>query len=309
MATGKQKAGRKYSVDSTGITSLEKDFVVIQDAVMAADGEVLTFAGVPAIGSAHPKFSDLIVKSYDVKEGERSDKGTLVVTVKYEKASVESNSEEGGSTTSAQVEQWGWDDGTDEKELTTGADGTPVVNSAGDPFETVPKVTSPAPVFTKVMNFQSRQGSWMSHNCTVNGSSVTIGGMSFDPGTLLCTVCEKRLIGNEDWKYQYTVRLRYKSNKVSIGGEETAVEIGWDVAVADAGMREIDENDTELKLIRVMDKETGKMCAITSPVLLDGEGKKLADGNPPYNFRVIAFARSNFPAWFTSEPTASQEGK
>ena len=305
----RQKAGRKYTVESTGITSLEKDFIVLQDAVMEADGEVLTFEGVPAIGSAHPTYSDLVVKSYDVKEGERSDKGTLVVTVKYEQNSIESRSGEGGSTTSAQVEQWGWDDGTDEKELTTGADGTPVVNSAGDPFETVPKVTVPAPVFTKVMNFQSRQSGWMKLNCTVNGSSVEIGETSFDPGTLLCTVCEKRLIGNEDWKYQYTVRLRYKSNHVSIEGSEVSLEIGWDVAVADTGMREIDENDTELKMIRVMDKETGKMCAITSPALLDGKGKKLADGARPYNFRVIAFPRANFPGWFTSEPTASQEGK
>ena len=66
----KQLAGRKYSVDSGGITTLKKDFIVIQDAVMAANGEAVSFTGVPAIGTAHPSFPGLYVQSYDVQEGE-----------------------------------------------------------------------------------------------------------------------------------------------------------------------------------------------------------------------------------------------
>lgn len=302
----KQKAGRKYSVDSGGITTLKRDYIVVQDAVMSADGEAVSFPGVPAIGSAHPTYTGLYVQSYDVQEGEGKDKQTLIVTVNYAPQTTETS----GTGTDAQtvaVDEWGWDDGTDEKELNTGADGTAVRNSAGDPFESVPKVLAPAPVFTKVMKFKTRQTGWNGVTCCVNNAQVTIGGITFPIATLLCTVCEKRLIGNKDWKYQYTVHLRYKSNLVKINGANVATDIGWDVAIADAGMRELDSNGDK-KLIRVVDKETGKMCNVASAALLDGNGAKLDDGDEPYNFRFQAYSRAAFPAWFYSEPTLQEEG-
>lgn len=295
----KQKAGRKYSVDSGGITSLKKDFIVVQDAVMSADGEAVSFTGVPAIGTAHPNYPGLYVQSYDVQEGEGKDKQVLTVTVNYGPQTSEAGGE--GESDIA-VDEWGWDDGTDEKELIEGVDGTPVLNSAGDPFESVPKVMAPAPVFTKVMKSKTRQAGWNAVTCCTNDATVTIGGLAFPAGSLLCTVCEKRLIGNAQWKYQYTVHLRFKSNYVKVAGASAMTDIGWDVAIVDAGMRELDGESGEKKLIRVIDKETGKPCTVTSAALLDGNGAKLADDGEPYNFRFQAYERATFPSWFYSEP-------
>ena len=307
----KQLAGRKYSVDSGGITTLKKDFIVIQDAVMAENGEAVSFTGVPAIGTAHPSFPGLYVQSYDVQEGEGKDKQKLTVTVNYGPQTTETSGT-GSDAVTVAVDEWGWDDGTDEKELVTGVDGTPVLNSAGDPFESVPKIMAPAPVFTKVMKFKTRQSGWASSNCKVNSAAITVGGVECPIGSLLCTVGEKRIIGNKDWKYQYTVHLRLKSNMVKINGSSSLTDIGWDVAVLDAGMRELvatgDGEGTEKKLIRVLDKETGKMCTVTSAALLDGSGAKLADGGEPYNFRFQAYERATFPNWFYSEPTLAEEG-
>ena len=303
----KQKDGRKYSVDSGGITTLKKDFIVVQDAVMAENGEAVSFPGVPAIGTAHPSFPGLYVQSYDVQEGEGKDKQTLTVTVNYGPQTTETSGT-GQDAVTVAVDEWGWDDGTDEKELVTGVDGTPVLNSAGDPFESVPKIMAPAPVFTKVMKFKTRQSGWANSNCKVNSSAITVGGVSCPIGSLLCTIGEKRLIGNADWKYQYTVHLRLKSNMVKIAGANTLTDIGWDVAIADAGMRELDEDSGEKKFIRAIDKETGKMCTVTSAALLDGQGAKLADGEEPYNFRFQAYERASFPSWFYSEPTLQEEG-
>lgn len=294
----KQKAGRKYSVDSGGITQLKKDFIIIQDDIMTANGEVLTFSGVPAIGSAHPSYPGLFVLSYDVAEGEGKDKHTLVVTANYGPHTSEAS---GSGEAAVAVEEWGWDDGADEIELTAGKDGTPVLNSAGDPFDSVPKVLAPAPIFTKVMKFRQRQSGWAAANCKVNSSALTVGGMSCPIGTLLCTIGEKRIFGDPEWKYRYTVHLRYKSNPVKINGANNLTDIGWDVAVTDAGMREI--IDGEKKLIRVLDKETGKMCTVTSAALLDGQGAKLDEGSSPYNFRFQAYERATFPDWYFSEPT------
>lgn len=308
MATQiKQKAGRKYSVDSSGsITSLKKDFMVIQDSAMAADGETTSFSGVPALGSAHPNYPGLFVSGYEVQEGEGSDKNVLTVTVTYEPETTETNGEEGSEVTCC-VDEWGWDDGTDEKELVAGVDGTDVLNSAGDPFDSVPKILAPAPVFTKVMRFKERQTGWSASNCKVNAAQVTIGGVAYPIGSLLCTVAEKRIIGDKNWKYQYTVHLRYKSNPVKIAAAQTATDIGWDVAVVDAGMRALDEMGDK-KLIRVVDKETGKLCTVTSAALLDGAGHKLEDSDNPYVFRFQAYERASFPAWFYSEPTPIEEG-
>ena len=302
----KQKAGRKYSVDSSGITALKKDFIVIQDSPMSASGELLTFPGVPAIGSAHPSYPGLFVQSYDVQEGEGKDKQTLIVTANYGPETTETSGSGQDAVTSV-VEEWGWDDGTDEIELTCGQDGTPVLNSAGDPFESVPKVMSPAPVFTKVMKFKTRQTGWNAATCTVNAAPVEIGGISFPAGSLLCTICEKRIIGDKNWKYRYTVRLRYKKNLVKVAGAKQLIDIGWDVAVVDVGMRELDGNGKK-KLIRVFDEETGKPCTVTSSALLDGTGKRLGDGKDPYNFRFQAYARATIPSWFYSEPTLIEEG-
>lgn len=304
--TSRQKSGRKYSVDSGGITTLKKDFIVIQDSVMSENGEALSFPGVPAIGSAHPSYPGLYVQSYDVQEGEGKDKQTLIVTANYALQTTEISGV-GENAVTVAVDEWGWDDGTDEKELVTGVDGTPVLNSAGDPFESVPKVMAPAPVFTKVMKFKARQSGWFDSNCKVNASQITVGGVSCPIGSLLCTVGEKRIIGNKDWKYQYTVHLRFKSNKVKINGADSLTDIGWDVAVLDTGMRELDA-DGEKKLILTIDKETRKPCTVTSAALLDGHGVKLPEEHEPYNFRFQAYERASFPSWFYSEPTLQEEG-
>jgi hypothetical protein len=300
--TSKQKAGRKYSVDSSGITTLKKDFVVIQDSPMAADGEVLSFGGVPEIGSAHPQYSGLYVQSYDVQEGGDNDKRTLIVTANYGPQTIETGE---GTGDASRVEEWGWDDGTDEIELTSGQDGTPVLNSAGDPFESVPKIMTPSPVFTKVVKYKIRKSGWNTAFCTVNSNAVTIGGISFPARSLLCTISEKRLLDGGEWKYRYTVKLRYKKNLVKIEGSNALVDIGWDVAVLDAGMREKITNGStvEKRLIREIDKETGKTCVVTSPALLDGSGAKLASGGTPYNIRFQAYAAATLPSWCYSEPT------
>ena len=303
MATQvKQKDGRKYQVDGSGITSLKRDYFVIQDATMGADGEAVSFTGVPAIGSAHPNFSGLYVQSYDVNEGTGKDKNILTVTVNYGPKTTETSGE-GSSMITSRVDEWGWDDGTDEKELVEGVDGTTVLNSAFEPFESVPKIMAPAPVFTKVVSFASRQSGWADSMCKVNESSVTIGGKSFPIGSLLCTVAEKRIIGSSDnMKYQYTIRLRYKSNKVKIAGASTSTDIGWAVGIVDCGMKEINASGDK-GLIRDIDPETKRPVVVTSAKLLDGHGGKLADGEDPYVFRFQAYERASFPGWFYSEPT------
>ena len=301
--TGKLMDGRTYGVNDGGIDKITRRYEVILDAIPATNGERTTFPGVPAIGSKHPTYTNLTVKRYDVEEGKGANKKVTIVNVIYE-PTTEETSGEGEEEQTFQVDEWGWDDGADEKELTEAADGTPVLNSAGDPFESVPKVSVPAPTFTKVMKFQDRQSGWNSCNCKVNAEAVTIGGISCPIGSLLCSVSEKRLLGDPIWRYQYTVHLKLKSNPVKLQGADTATDVGWDVAITDAGMRALNDDD-KLEIIRMPDPETKKMCTVTTPCLLNGEGRaqinQYADQGP-YNFRFQAYARATIPSWFYSEP-------
>lgn len=298
----KQKAGRKYSVEGGGISSLRREYVVVMDEIMPANGEMIAFPGVPAIGSTHPIYNNLVVKSYDVDEGKGSDKITLIVTVNYGKQESEEIQGSEAETIDCAVDEWGWDEGTDEIELTQGVDGTPVLNSAGDPFDSVPRISALAPCFTKVMRFKERQDGWADHICCVNNTKISFGGLDFPAGTLLCTVAEKRIFGDDIWKYRYTVHLRYKPNLVKIEGSKQLTNIGWDVAVVDAGMREKDAKTGKKKLIKTVDKESNRECVVTSPALLNGKGGQLAADAGPYVFRFMAYSRTNFPTWFYSEP-------
>ncbi len=303
-----QRDGRRWAVDDGGIQSLTRRYRIQLDGNnLAANGEAISFSGVPAIGTAHPSYPKLKVASYDVIEGEGTDKRVLDIDVKYERAESESTTPgEGETAEEYAVEQWGWEPGTDERELVTDMDGNPVLNSAGDPFESVPTVSTPAPVFTKIVKFATRQD-FAEYVCTVNSGAVTIGNVSCPAWTLLCNVSEQRIIGGSAYKYRYTIQLRYRTNKVKINGSNSLTELGWHMAITDAGMRQKNATTGKLELIKVLDPETKKPCVVTSPELLNGSGvavTRSSGSNPtPYNLAFKAYATSSFPPWFYSEPT------
>lgn len=310
MATGKMRDGRTWSVDEGGISSLKRKYIVILDGVTGENAEPLTFPGVPAIGSVHPLHRGLVASSYDVEEGQGSAKNTLEVTVNYKPRTYEVNNiptEEGETVeVTSQVESWGWEAGTEEREMVDSADGKSVLNSAGDVYESVPTISVSAPTFTKVMRFQSRQAGAMNCDCKVNGSPVTIGGRDYPEGCLRCHVAEQRVFGDATWNYRYTIQLKFRSNLVRLEGNGASTDIGWDVAITDAGMRERKADGSGLKLIKAIDPETGKKCSVTSPELLDGNGYAVDRSGgiepTPYNERYQAYERTNFPEWFYSEP-------
>lgn len=302
------KDGTSYDVTNAGATNIQQKYQIVLSRPLAPGELITTFIGgtasVPAIGTEHPNRPGYYAAKYSISQPRGAGKNTLDLTLTY--------SPEGPATdviletnTDSLITDWGWDDGTSSRDLVNSVDqnGTPVVNSAGDPFETAPQVETPAPSFTKVVKFKTRRDYW-DYMCKVNQAAMTIGGVSCPARTLLCTVSERLLIGDEVWPYQYTIRLRYRSNKVMVNG--TLTEIGWDVGVVDAGMREIDQNTGELKLIQVLSKETNQLATVTSPELLDGQGHAITRGSSSSQSATIlvfqAYERASFPSWFTSAP-------
>lgn len=60
-----------------------------------------------------------------------------------------------------------------------------------------------------------------------------------------------------------------------LGSGTDPIEFGWDIPVVDAGMRALDDsNPPKPQVIMQIDEESKLPCAVTSPELLDGSGKK-----------------------------------
>ena len=305
------KDGTSYDVTENGAENLSLHYQVLLSCPMPETQLITAFASgataIPAINSEHPARAGMYAARYKISQPRDAKKHTLDVTVEYAVrgfALDPLDPEDPADLTESQVLEWGWDDGTTTRELTTDVTGAAVVNSAGDPFDSVPEVMSPAPTFTKVMKFKMQQ-SYAGYMCKVNRTAMTIGGWQCPAGTLLCTVAEKLNISEPEWPYTYTVRLRYRTNKVSSGSSSVA-EIGWQVSVIDKGMRERDATTGELKQIQVVSKETGKPVDVASAALLDGSGHALvtSGGQTPYPVTLPfqAYETADFPAWFTSKP-------
>lgn len=301
------KAGKTYSANSNGAQGVKATYQVVLTAPLAMDELPTSFSGVPAIGSEHPSRPGLYVTGYEITQPDGEAKHTLNVEVSYAPSNFETQSDPQTGTESTQITEWGWDDGTTDVELLNDAiTGDPVVNSAGDPFEEVPTHSIFTPTFTKVFKTSKRKD-WNNLSCVVNSANVTIGDLTFAPHTLLATVGEKILIGETVYPYEYTIHIRLRSQKVKIAQAQTPTEIGWDLAIVDAGMREMKAGGV-MQFIEVWSKETGQPTQVTTSELLNGHGEAMprsASGTPaePYVLRFAAYPEAAFPDWMVSEPT------
>lgn len=314
------KDGTSYSIDENGASGIVLRYQVVLSEPLPQSQLLKSFSAggvaIPAIGSEHPDRPGHYVAGYDVRQPGGAAKKTLDVTVKYTPRNY--TTESGGSDEEGQpiefgsnIESWGWDDGTTSRELVDDALDKPVRNSAGDQFDSVPQVEYPSPTFQKIVRFEKRINGWFDFNCTVNADPVVIGGVSFPPFTLLCTVSETLEPTHVKWPYRYSVRLRYRTNRARVNGSSEQTECGWDVAITDAGMREIGD-DGKLKFIETISKETRRPVAVTSPELLNGNGKAVTRGSeastvPTYNLRFQTYKSMKFPDWFTSEPLLARD--
>ena len=305
MATTIQKDGRQWHVDSTGINSLTRRYTITLDTNnLPSNGETpLVGYNLPIIGSSHPSYSNLKVQSYDVEEGEDNEKKILNVTVNY--AFNDSSSSGGSEGDEYHIERWGWDLGTSDQELTTDISGNAVLNSAKDPFENVPIIQVPTPTFTKVVKYKNRKTGWNKLAGCVNKEDVIIGGVTFPKWTLLCNIAEERIYG-EEWIYRYTVQLKYKSCKARLRGSSEEKEIGWQLAIVDAGIREIGP-DGKKRVILLPSTDSNIDVAVTSPTLLNGKGKALPISQDPekpvkpYCGLFYAYIPTKIEKWMITE--------
>ncbi|MBQ6007318.1 MAG: hypothetical protein IJL17_02180 [Kiritimatiellae bacterium] len=297
--------GREWGDEAgKGMSSVSARYLVILDSPLDDDALLDNVSGLPKLGDAHETFENLIVKSRRFSEGKGSEKTRVEVTVEYGPQTNQDEEDEHEVATLS-VEKIGWQSGSVQRDLTNDVEtGAPVLNSANQPFESVPQVDRPAPTYVKVFKTKTRWASYVTYVDKVNSGTLSVGGHTFAADQVRCSQAdEERIFGDPDgWMYRYTIALQIMSNKVKINGSDSMRECGWQVPVVDCGTVQLSQgSDQEVERITVA-TDSGKSVPVSSPVLLDGSGHFDPAQTDPYVFLVVAYERVSFPSAFTSEP-------
>ncbi len=293
--------GREWSVDVNGAQALTEKYIVFFAEPISAPAA--TYPGLPSIGSAHGTFTGLFVQGYKIHEGDGSEKNRIIVDVEY--APVVKNGEgEGSGESQTYIEAMGWRSGSVQRDFVTDAvTGEAVLNTAGQPFDSVPQVDRPAPTWYKTWKAKSRNASYVTYANKVNSASLSVGGHSFAAGTVRCVTADEERIFNDSagFKYRYSIELQVVSNKVKLNGANTLTECGWHMPIVSTGTLELGTGQNpELHRITVQ-TDDGSEVPVSSPVLLDQYGHFDPSQTEPYTVLFKAFEETSFPAVFTSE--------
>ena len=311
--TAKLRGFRKWTVDGGGgISSLTARYVAIResdpDGEMSTDDLPVSITGLPAIGEAVSEdFPNLIVRTYSIEEEGANEKRVLTIDVNCSLRDPQNWDVSQFPPRGQAIQELSFTSGSVSRDLTQDAiTGKLVLNSAGQPFDSVPQIDVPSPTFRKVVKVKSAQA-WAQFQGKVNAAQIQIAGTSWAAHQVRCVQADRVKLWNDEFGFveQWTIGLQMMSNLAKIEGG-SAVEIGWDRAIVDQGtMQKNDGSGSQqgdIVPVMVTSAETGKEIAVSQPVLLDGQGyAMLSPGATPYAFRVAPYPETTFPTDFYSE--------
>ncbi len=257
----------------------------------APDSSSSAVTGLPAAGSAHPANAAITVRSYSFTATSDNKTGhdAWECAVRYDVKDVAGT---GGSGESYRYTAKRL--GTVECSVDLIADaetGAPVVNAAGDVFDSVPQRT----IFSPAVEWRRKQTASPAALCelsgTLNASEFTALGVTFPPRTGRLFVSADWTPGDEDWPWEVTYRIEGRNLYVEIDG--SPVNIGWDEAFLECGYKYVETVGG--KIVRFMDEdeETGELrpSAMPQPLKADGTDGR---GYPPAIRRVATAKGSSW---------------
>ena len=161
----------------------------------------------------------------------------------------------------------------------------PVVNAAGDPFETVPMVERPLMEIQLTRNQDQSPSEIINLNNTVNLAAVTVAGFSVPAKCGRLSIEADRNFGGA---FKWTVTFRIVVNPAT-----------WDIEVLNNGYRYLETPSLGLASNKVKFTETtddGRVVECSSPQLLGLDGSK---GDGQNRIYYLKFAAYNSASWST----------
>lgn len=228
------------------------------------DGTTPTVTGLPAYGDAHPDDDDLVVSNISfAQEDEHSHVWRATVT--YSAGAANS----GDSTDKAKYTRLHFGTVVESRELTVDADNpqVSVVNSAGDPFESVPQVERH---FLEIQITRNQDAlPDMDLNGSVNSTAVTVAGVSIAAKCGRISIEADRNFGKG---YKYSVNIRITVNPDT-----------WALTVLQNGYRYYDGGSGVTDPVKFTETTAdGRVVECSTPQLLDENGYDNRGGTPVY---------------------------
>ena len=240
-------------------------FILADGARPVIDGEHPTVTGIPAYGSAHPVDDSLSVTNIAfAQEGEHSHVWRATVTY-----SAGEDQDIGDEEDMARYTRLHFGTVTESQELTVDADNAnvKVVNSAGDPFESVPQVERHFLEIQLTRNQNSLPD--MSLNGSVNKTALTVAGVSIQVKCGRIAIEADRNFGKG---YKYSVNFRITINPDT-----------WALSVLQNGYRYYPGGSGVSDPVKFTETTAdGRVVECSTPQLLDEYGYDNRGGEPVY---------------------------
>lgn len=247
-------------------------------------------SGLPAEGDEHPANADLTVAEFRIAEHEPG-VAWRRVSVIYTRGEEEEESGSGGTSSIGKLVALDYPIYTQSGDLIADqVSGAPVLNSAGDVFDSVPSIEA---LYTGV-HWTRRLSSWdkvkdqLALSGTVNSAAVTIYGVAFRKRTARLRITARNTFdgSSRPWELDVTVEPRhtfvdsgvqYRPDSTMAAYDSVAgrgYDIGWDVAILDCGFQFLDTSATPPAKVRFTVKdEAGNESAPQLPQLLTATGE------------------------------------
>lgn len=291
MSTTRNKAellpGRSAEFDISGnAVRASRDYQVMRN--FSQDEFVPTnITGLPRIGDRHPVYTNLPVAKISPREDPNGIR--WVVTVEYYWESSSSSDQNGDEGQKIRLVSRSGDTVEVAKDIMADqATGDLVLNSMSQPFENTKQYQHYDTNTVIVRRENTPPSVAMALNGTINSDSVTISNTGITIGAYKARlrISWKEADDGGDLKYEYTYVIQKRVNYVE------GTDIGWKEAYIDCGYEYMDGSS----VVRAteVDAWSGEERPSSKPVLLDGDGGLLADGEPPVYIVVNPYVAASW---------------
>lgn len=273
-------------------TAPQGDVIAISDiyALLLAPGTVPnhTASGLPAKNSTHGTYTKLYLQTmtFDCVSDAC---GAWEVTAVYGVDEPEEEEEEEEDVVKITARAWGTTE-TSADLMADATTGVPVLNSAGDPFDSVPQ----RPLYAPMVSFTRLESKHPAAVCAISGScnesEATCLGVTFAARTAMIKVSARDTMIDTKLRYEVTYTIEGRTLYAVIGA--AIVNIGWDEAFIESGYY-YKSGATRLRFVEADD--TGVKRPSAAPCLLKADGTDNR-GAAPIVKRVAALKASTWTA-------------
>lgn len=284
-----------------------QQYTATYNVVVADAGAIVTLSdvsGLPAQRATSETFPSLWVDGYTIRQKATGSK-VWIVDVAYVKKPRLSGEDPGEEGTELESVNWGYVE-TQEDAVFDAGTKMPILNSAGDPFDSTPQRSVCSPQVTVVRNETASPAPMVWHTGKINSSEVTICGLTFPPhGAMIRITAEDTFEAGLRYRVTYEVVGRSKIafvETVSAGagaqGRFEEMDVGWDMPMLQCGYQYINEDGEKVKFTTI--DESGELKEVSQPQLLTSDGGDGRRTTPVLRvvqlYEEIDFSVFNLPA-------------